>query len=122
MTESLKHFVGEKYLNLETYRKSGTPVRTPVWFAAEDGALYVYSLAGAGKVKRIRNNQRVRIVPCTVRGRPKGDWVEARARIVEQAEAEYGHRLLNKKYPLKRIGDWFSRLRRRKQAVIAITV
>jgi hypothetical protein len=25
---------GQKYLNLETHRKIGTAVRTPVWFAA----------------------------------------------------------------------------------------
>lgn len=122
MTDRLKQFAGEKYLNLETYRKSGIAVRTPVWFAEQGGILYVYSLAGAGKVKRIRNEPRVMIVPCTVRGRPKGDWVEARARIAAQAEAERGHRLLNRKYPLKRIGDWFSRLRRRKQVVIVVTL
>jgi len=33
----------EKYLSLETYRKNGTAVATPVWFAiSPDGTIYVY--------------------------------------------------------------------------------
>lgn len=116
----LEQFKDEKYLNLETFRKNGTPVATPVWFAEERGTFYVYSRADAGKVKRIRNNPRVRVAPCDVRGKLKGDWVEATARIAP-SEDRHGHELLNKKYGwLKRIGDFFSRLRKTKQAIIAI--
>jgi PPOX class probable F420-dependent enzyme len=115
-----------KYLCVETYRKTGTPVRTPVWFAggADTGRLYIYSLADAGKVKRIRNNPRVRIAPCDARGRVLGDWVEATARIEDQAGHDLGMSLLNKRYGLlKRIGDIFSaRLMGRKRAVISIVV
>jgi PPOX class probable F420-dependent enzyme len=119
--DKLAEFVGEKYLNLATYRKNGTAVYTPVWFAEEGDQLYIYSLANAGKVKRIRNNPRVKIAPCDVRGKVKGKWVEAEARIVEASEAEHGHKLLNKKYGLlKTIGDFFSKLRKRARAVIAI--
>jgi PPOX class probable F420-dependent enzyme len=118
----LAPFDDQKYLNLETYRRNGVAVLTPVWFAEKDGLLYVYSLANAGKVKRIRNSPRVRIAPCTATGRLKGHWVEARAWIAGPEETELGHRLLNEKYPLKRIGDWFSRLRKRRQVVIAITL
>jgi PPOX class probable F420-dependent enzyme len=114
-------FAGEKYLNLATYRKNGTAVYTPVWFAQEGDQLYIYSLANAGKVKRIRNNPRVKITPCDVRGKVKGKWVEAEARIVDASEAEHGHKLLNKKYGLlKSIGDFFSKLRKRERVVIAI--
>ena len=117
----LASFAHQKYLNLETYRKTGTPVATPVWFAEEHGTLYVYSLAHAGKVKRIRNNPEVRIAPCDVRGNPTGAWVNARARILDAQGAARGHRLLNQKYGwMKRIGDAFSRLRRRPRVVIAI--
>ncbi len=57
-------FAGQKYLNLETFKKSGDGVKTPVWFAAEpsakldssDAKLYVYTIGVSGKVKRIRNN------------------------------------------------------------------
>jgi PPOX class probable F420-dependent enzyme len=119
--EKLSEFAGEKYVNLATYRKNGTAVYTPVWFAEEGDQLYIYSLANAGKVKRIRNNPRIKIAPCDVRGKVKGKWVEAEARIVEASEAEHGHKLLNKKYGmLKSIGDFFSKLRKRERTVIAI--
>ena len=52
----LTPFVGQRYLNLESFKRDGTPVQTPVWFAEEHGVLYVYTLANAGKVKRIRRN------------------------------------------------------------------
>jgi uncharacterized protein len=114
-------FARQKYLNLETYRKNGRPVATPVWFAEEQGTFYIYSLAHAGKVKRIRQNQHVRIVPCDVRGDPTGDWVDATARILDEHGAARGHQLLNQKYGwIKRMGDVVSRLRRRQRVVIAI--
>ena len=56
--ERLGQFEGQKYLNLESYRKTGAAVATPVWFADDGNELYIYSLADAGKVKRIRNNPR----------------------------------------------------------------
>jgi uncharacterized protein len=117
----LGQFEGQKYLNLETYRKNGTAVATPVWFAEGPGVIYIYSLANAGKVKRIRNIPRVRVMPCDIRGNPKGEWVEARARILDAAEAERAHKLLDKKYGLiKRIGGLYSRLMKRERTAIAI--
>src|SRR5262247_3114946 len=50
---NLAPFAGQKYLNLESFKRDGTPVQTPVWFAEEQGILYIYTLANAGKVKRI---------------------------------------------------------------------
>jgi PPOX class probable F420-dependent enzyme len=108
---------------METYRKKGQPVATPVWFAEENGTLYIYSLANAGKVKRIRNNPRVRIVPCGMRGKPKGEWVEAKARILDERSTKLGRKLLTEKYGwMKRIGDAFSKLRRRRRVVIALEI
>ena len=119
-TDSQQEFAGHKYISLETFRRNGAGVRTPVWFAEGDGVLYVYSEANAGKVKRVRANPRVRVAPCSFRGTLRGDWVEAEACVVEGAEAARWHELLNRKYPSKRIGDFFSRLRGRKQAILAI--
>jgi PPOX class probable F420-dependent enzyme len=81
-------FAGHKYLSLETFKKSGDGVKTPVWFAADpsasldsnDAKLYVYTIGVSGKVKRVRNNPRVKIAPCDMRGRVLGEWVEARAK------------------------------------------
>jgi PPOX class probable F420-dependent enzyme len=123
----LDQFANQKYLNLETYRKTGAAVATPVWFAQNDNEdgdeLYVYSLAEAGKVKRIRNNQRVRVMPCDFRGGAKGEWVEATARLLDGAEARKAQRLLDKKYGLmKRIGNVFSTIMKRSRVAIAIRV
>ena len=120
-TDQLAPFDSQRYLNLESYRKSGKPVQTPVWFAEDDRVFYIYSLADAVKVKRIRNNPRVRIAPCDVRGRLKGDWAEAEARIEDGAGTERGHRLLDQKYGLmKKLGNLFSKILKRQRVVISI--
>ena len=116
-------FANQNYLSLESYRKNGVGVRTPVWFAMDpSGTFYVYTTDDAWKVKRIRNNPYVKIAPCDMRGKSKGAWVDAQARLVEGSEAEKGQQLLNEKYFWKRIGDVFSRLMGHKQVMIAIHV
>ena len=87
---------------MESFRKNGNGVRTPVWFAGDPvngqpRTLYIYSEVDSGKAKRIRRNSRVRIAPCDMRGKVLGDWIEARAEIVTDEEAERGLRLLNAK-------------------------
>lgn len=117
-------FAGHKYLNLETFKKSGEGVKTPVWFAADpktdlsasEARLYAYTVGNSGKVKRIRNNGKVRIAPCDMRGTVLGEWVDARAELVAGAEAAYGDRLLNKKYfPWKQLLNFFASFRRRER-------
>jgi len=116
-----QQFKGAKYLSLETFKRDGSGVKTPVWFAENGDTIYVYTLTDTWKVKRIRNNPRARIAPCDMRGNVKGEWVEARAQVVDEQEAALGHQVLNKKYGwMKKIGGFFSRLRGKKQAVIAI--
>lgn len=122
-------FTGQKYLNLETFRKNGQGIKTPVWFAAEPSAnldsnaakLYAYTIGVSGKVKRIRNNSQVRIAPCDMRGTVKGEWVSARAEILAGADAEHGMQLLNKKYvPWKQLLDFFAMFRRRERIVFVL--
>jgi PPOX class probable F420-dependent enzyme len=121
MPDPIAQFANAKYLNLETFRKTGTGVRTPVWFAQEKDLFYIYTLPDAGKTKRIRNNPKVRIAPCDMRGNLRGAWVEARARICDGSEAAHGQKLLRQRYGwMKIIGDFFSRMRGRTQVVIAI--
>ena len=124
MPDATAQFATAKYLSVETFRKSGVGVRTPVWFAADPvvpSTFYLYSEADAGKVKRIRNNPRVRVAPCDIRGKVQGAWVDAHARICQGAEATKGQELLKSKYGLmKRIGDFFSRLRGRTHTILAI--
>ena len=78
MTELDRH----RYLSLATIRRSGVEVRTPVWFAAADRKLYVFTSGDSGKAKRLRNSPRARIAPCDARGGVRGAWREATARLV----------------------------------------
>lgn len=93
-----------KYIDLVTYRKSGVGVHTPVWFAEQDGRLFVMTRDDSAKVKRIRNNPRVEIAACTARGRRTGPPMDAIATIC--SDRERGRRLIRKKYWLARLPIW----------------
>src|SRR5207249_12069441 len=75
-------FAGEKYLNLETFKKNGTGVRPPVWFAGDrsitldsnDAKLYVYTIGVFGKVKRIRNYTSLNVAPRDMHDHFLGRW------------------------------------------------
>jgi PPOX class probable F420-dependent enzyme len=98
MSSRLSQFAGQKYLYLETYRKNGEAVRTPVWFVESDGTLFVRTSEETGKYKRIRNNPGVQIAPCNSRGRPKGVWVRAEAKTAGKDDSERAFNLLAQKY------------------------
>ncbi|GCE30529.1 PPOX class F420-dependent oxidoreductase [Dictyobacter alpinus] len=51
------------FVVLTTYRKNGTPVPTTVWFAYEDGKVYITTSKDAGKIKRVRATGRVTMTP-----------------------------------------------------------
>jgi len=89
MVSDFEHLRGHKYCLLVTYKRSGEAVPTPVWFGlGGDGKLYVRSETNVAKVKRIRNDPRVRVAPCTVRGKPLGPPAEGRARVLDQPGEE----------------------------------
>jgi PPOX class probable F420-dependent enzyme len=113
---------GAKYLSLESFRKNGQGVRTPVWFAAGPGVIYVYTLAGSGKAKRIRRDSRVRVAPCDARGSVTGAWTDARAVVAGPEEYRRGMQLLNRKYrPWKQLLDFSVLfLRRHERIVLAV--
>ena len=93
----------QKYISLTTYRKTGVPVRTPVWFAEENGKLYIFTNPTSGKVKRMRNNPAVSVAPCTIRGRVTGPDIAGQAHFLSAQEAPGARRLLEKKYWLMRV-------------------
>ena len=45
MSGALDRFRDRKYLNLETYRRDGEGVRTPLWFVEVGGLLYAETLS-----------------------------------------------------------------------------
>ncbi len=120
---ALSQFSGQKYLAIESYRKNGEAVTTPVWFVENQGTLYVRTDNDTGKFKRIRRNPKIRIAPCNARGTPKGSWVEAQARIVTGEEAEQAYQLLKRRYGLQyRTVRFIGRLQRRRNKAVALAI
>jgi len=123
-TAPFSQFESEKVISLETYRRNGQPVRTPVWFLKEDGTLYVHTDDSTGKVKRIRRNPKVRVAPSHFRGKPKAEYIEAQATLeTSPGTVEKYHSKIYKKYGLQgtltRFLQRFSRSKA-KDVIIAI--
>ena len=86
-------------MSLATFRKNGAEVATPVWFAAADGKLYVFTAEQSGKVKRLRHSARARVAPSDARGRVRGGWLDGTARIVTDSQTiERARAALQAKY------------------------
>jgi PPOX class probable F420-dependent enzyme len=100
---------GQKYIRLTTFRKNGAGVGTPVWFGEDNGKLYVMTRSVMGKYKRIRNNPRVRLAPCTMRGIATGAEFDATARILPLEEHRQARETINRKYWLARVPFLWSR-------------
>jgi len=119
----LSQFAGEKCISIETYRKTGDPVRTPVWFVEENGELFVRTNSDTGKMKRIRNNPRVRVATCNMRGSIKGAWVDGEARTIDTESSEHIFSLLKKKYGLTyRIIRFVGRFSRSKAKPVGLAI
>jgi uncharacterized protein len=115
----------EQYISLTTYRKSGEAVATPVWFALEGNKIYVLTLINAGKLKRLKNNPKVTLIPCNAAGKVHGKSMTGEAKVHE-AESEmgqYANKSLTKKYGfLKRVYDVFHQLTGSKRKYLEITL
>ena len=94
-----------QYLSLQTQRRDGRLVATPVWFAEQDGTFYIRTQAESGKVKRSRNFPNVQIAPCKSNGALLGDWHPATVRIAADEQTnQMADKMLDKKY------GWFKKL------------
>jgi PPOX class probable F420-dependent enzyme len=119
--QKLASFDRQKYISIETFKKNGDGVKTPVWFVRHDAALYAYTEAESWKVKRIRNNPRVRVAACTMRGVVTGPWLDGTASLIEGDERLEANRLLDRKYFLKVIFNVLAKINRHQRAMIKIT-
>ena len=127
LVRALDDLVGEPYASLVTYKKDGTPVPTPVWFARmPDGRFGIFTMRDTYKVTRLRNDPRARLAACNVRGRVHGAWHEGTAEIgADDAANELVYAALSRKYTWR---WWFTRLfgrltgRARRWATIAVTL
>ena len=90
----------QKYVLLETRKRDGTWVGTPVSIVADGGRLFFRAYDASGKAKRLRNFPEVRVTPSDYRGRPTGATVTGTARLLGPAEAQPVRSLLAAKYPV----------------------
>jgi PPOX class probable F420-dependent enzyme len=93
----------QKYVSLATFRKNGVAVPTPVWFGEDGGRLYVMTNSKLGKYKRIRNNPKVTVAPCTIRGKIIGPQFPGTARILRPEEFDRARGPIKAKYWLARL-------------------
>ena len=116
----------ERYISLETFKKDGGGVKTPVWTAPLDGKLCVFSESRAYKVKRIGRDPRFRAAGCDIRGNVHGTWYQGTARLItEPAHIERMLGALGAKYGWQMsIGNFFAKVSGRfdKRAYIELTV
>ncbi|WP_405450742.1 PPOX class F420-dependent oxidoreductase [Streptomyces erythrochromogenes] len=96
----LQELGSARYVSLTTFRKDGTPVATPVWAVADGGELYVWTRSDSWKVKRIRNDGRVTVAACDVRGRLDEGTpvVEGQARLLDEEGLRRVRKLMSRKY------------------------
>jgi PPOX class probable F420-dependent enzyme len=99
----------QRYISLKTFRKNGVGVPTPVWFGEDNGKLYVMTRSDMGKTKRIRNNPRVSVAPCSIRGKVKGPEFDATARLLPPENHAHARQTINRKYFMARITSPWSR-------------
>lgn len=94
--------LASRTINLTTIRKSGTLVHTPVWVIKDGNIGYVRTSKFAGKIKRLKNNHKAFIAPCTNFGKVTGDKIEIKAEVLELNREEYDEisNKLKKKYSI----------------------
>lgn len=121
---ALETLAKARYINLETYRKNGTAVQTPVWTARVGEELVIFTNGNSYKVKRLRRNQSVRVAPCGVRGALKGPWHDGNGRIVTDSSQERAaYVALRKKYGWQMaLADLGGRLGRTKKDRVILAV
>jgi PPOX class probable F420-dependent enzyme len=118
----LEQFTKKQYLNIETFRKSGEGVKTPVWFVETNGKIFISTMKESGKVKRIRRNAIINVAPCKMGGKVLGTWIKAEARLIEdKIGIQEIDKLMNKKYGLmKKLFELGGS--RKKQTMVAIEI
>lgn len=98
----LNDFIDVEYINLITYKKDKTPVRTPVWVADYSNSLVITTSLNAGKVKRIRNNGLATIYVTNQSGSEKlSESLDLQASLIEEPSVKkQAADVIRKKYGL----------------------
>lgn len=120
--KGIKQFENQQYLNMETFRRNGQGVKTPVWFAQDGETLHIWTQVDSGKVKRIRRDSKVRITPSTASGEPLGEWADSNA-VIFESEKELAKTvgLFKRKYGLTfQLFGFLGRMRKAQYATIQV--
>jgi uncharacterized protein len=88
-----------RYAVLRTYRRDGTPVDTPIWFAVEADSVVFRTKVGP-KTKRLAAHPDVELTACDYRGHVSGGTktVAGRATILSGSAAAKANRALHRRY------------------------
>jgi len=95
---TLSSLKNTKTVLLTTYKRDGTPIDTAVSIAFDGDRAFFRSYDKAWKTKRLRRNPRVKVAPATLKGTPTGPAIEARATLLEGAEAKVAARALARRH------------------------
>lgn len=98
MSSVFEHLQGQQFINLTTYRKTGQPVVTTVWFAHEGDRIVGTTQEQSGKIKRLRGTPKVSIAPSTFDGKVLGESVEGVGRVLLAEEFDVAQAALRSKY------------------------
>ena len=94
----LEQLESEKYISVETFRKNGDGVKTPVWFVIRDETIFVITRDQTGKFKRLKNNTKVNVAICSMKGDEKSDWTSGVATILSDEQVKEVSKWRDKKY------------------------
>lgn len=100
MPSTLEPLRATKTILLTTYKRDGTPVETPVSVAFDGNRSFFRSYHKAWKTKRLRNDSNVEAASCTIRGKPTGDAIPARATLLSGQEARTAAAALANRHPV----------------------
>ena len=97
---NLNNFTEAEYINLITYKRDKSSVKTPVWVADFSNSLVVTTSLNAGKVKRVRNNGKATIYITNQNGSKKlSESLDLKATLIEDLDLKkQATDLIRKKY------------------------
>lgn len=103
-----------RYICLETFKKDGSGVRTPVWAARVEEALYVTTPSSSWKARRLERDPHARLAACNGSGsKILSAWSDASGTALEPgSEGTRAVAALKAKYGLQyRLFAFFARVR-----------
>ncbi len=100
MSDALDRLGSGRTVLLQTRKRDGSWVATPISLAVAGGRAFFRTYDASGKAKRLRNFGEVTVAPCTVRGAATGPGLTGRAVLLDGAQADHARTLLARKHPI----------------------